>query len=127
MRAGTGKILEAIPNWAIEGGLNAASHMWGATTGGGTDIDASRPNHATDMKKIASSTVRQVKPPRSTRVAEQAARFLRSEGLLSANLGETAGGRCCGTITAHNATCSRWRTGWQRAASKTLDSDKRAL
>ena len=23
--------------WAIEGGLNAAAHMWGATTGGGTD------------------------------------------------------------------------------------------
>ena len=36
--------------WAVEGGLNAASHMmgWGAATGGGTDSDASRASRATD-------------------------------------------------------------------------------
>ena len=38
--------------WAIEGGLNAAAHMWGATTGGGTDSDASRPSHATDVQTL---------------------------------------------------------------------------
>ena len=36
----------------IEGGLNAAAHMWGATTGGGTDSDASRPSHATDVQTL---------------------------------------------------------------------------
>ena len=37
--------------WAIEGGLNAASHLmgWGAATGGGTDSDASRPSTTTDI------------------------------------------------------------------------------
>ena len=38
--------------WPIEGGLNAAAHMWGATTGGGTDSDASRPSHATDVQTL---------------------------------------------------------------------------
>ena len=40
--------------WAIEGGLNAASHMmgWGAATGGGTDSDASRASHATDVQTL---------------------------------------------------------------------------
>ena len=38
--------------WAIEGGLNAAAHMWGATTGGGTDSDASQPSHATDAQTL---------------------------------------------------------------------------
>ena len=38
--------------WAIEGGLNAAAHVWGATTGGGTDSDASRPSHATDVQTL---------------------------------------------------------------------------
>ena len=38
--------------WAIEGGLNAAAHMWGATTGGGTDSDASQPSHATDVQTL---------------------------------------------------------------------------
>ena len=38
--------------WAIEGGLNVAAHMWGATTGGGTDSDASRPSHATDVQTL---------------------------------------------------------------------------
>ena len=38
--------------WAIEGGVNAASHMlgWGAETGGGTDSDASRAPHTTDCR-----------------------------------------------------------------------------
>ena len=40
--------------WAIEGGLNAASHMmgWGAATGGGTDSDASRPSMTTDVQTL---------------------------------------------------------------------------
>ena len=40
--------------WAIEGGVNAASHMlgWGAETGGGTDSDASRPSRATDVQTL---------------------------------------------------------------------------
>ena len=40
--------------WAIEGGLNAASHMmgWGAATGGGTDSDASRASRATDVQTL---------------------------------------------------------------------------
>ena len=32
--------------WTIEGGLNAAAHMWGATS------DASRPSHATDVQTL---------------------------------------------------------------------------
>ena len=40
--------------WAIEGGLNAASHLmgWGAATGGGTDSDASRPSTTTDVQTL---------------------------------------------------------------------------
>ena len=40
--------------WAMEGGVNAASHMlgWGAETGGGTDSDASRPSRATDVQTL---------------------------------------------------------------------------
>ena len=40
--------------WAIEGGLNAASHLmgWGAATGGGTDSDASRPSMTTDVQTL---------------------------------------------------------------------------
>ena len=40
--------------WAIEGGLNAASHMmgWGAAAGGGTDRDASRASRATDVQTL---------------------------------------------------------------------------
>ena len=40
--------------WAIEGGVNAASHMlgWGAETGGGTDSDASRAPHTTDVQTL---------------------------------------------------------------------------
>ena len=40
--------------WAIEGGVNAASHLlgWGAETGGGTDSDASRPSRATDVQTL---------------------------------------------------------------------------
>ena len=40
--------------WAIEGGLNAASHLmgWGAATGGGTDSDASRPSMTTDVQSL---------------------------------------------------------------------------
>ena len=40
--------------WAIEGGLNAASHLmgWGAATGGGTDSDASRPSVTTDVQTL---------------------------------------------------------------------------
>ena len=40
--------------WAIEGGLNAASHMmgWGAAAGGGTDSDASRASRATDVQTL---------------------------------------------------------------------------
>ena len=39
---------------AIEGGLNAASHLmgWGAATGGGTDSDASRPSMTTDVQTL---------------------------------------------------------------------------
>ena len=40
--AGAGAALVGTA-WAIEGGLNAAAHMWGATTGGGTDSDACDP------------------------------------------------------------------------------------
>ena len=42
--------------WAIEGGVNAASHMlgWGAETGGGTDSDASRAPHTTDVQTLNS-------------------------------------------------------------------------
>ena len=42
--AGAGAALVGTA-WAIEGGLNAAAHMWGATTGGGTDSDASLSRH----------------------------------------------------------------------------------
>ena len=49
--AGAGAALVGTA-WAIEGGLNAAAHMWGATTGGGTDSDASRPSHATDAQTL---------------------------------------------------------------------------
>ena len=51
--AGAGAALVGTA-WAIEGGLNAAAHMWGATTGGGTDSDASRPSHATDVQTLNS-------------------------------------------------------------------------
>ena len=42
--------------WAIEGGVTAASHMlgWGAETGGGTDSDASRAPHTTDVQTLNS-------------------------------------------------------------------------
>ena len=47
---------QALPSSARPGpsreGLNAAAHMWGATTGGGTDSDASRPSHATDVQTL---------------------------------------------------------------------------
>ena len=48
--AGAGAALVGTA-WALEGGLNAASHMmgWGAATGGGTDSDASRPSMTTDV------------------------------------------------------------------------------
>ena len=46
--AGAGAALVGTA-WAIEGGLNAAAHM---TTGGGTDSDASRPSHATDVQTL---------------------------------------------------------------------------
>ena len=49
--AGAGAALVGTA-WAIEGGLNAAAHMWGANTGGGTDSDASRPSHATDVQTL---------------------------------------------------------------------------
>ena len=49
--AGAGAALVGTA-WAIESGLNAAAHMWGATTGGGTDSDASRPSHATDVQTL---------------------------------------------------------------------------
>ena len=51
--AGAGAALVGTA-WAIEGGLNAASHMmgWGAATGGGTDSDASRPSRATDVQTL---------------------------------------------------------------------------
>ena len=49
--AGAGAALVGTA-WAIEGGLNAAAQMWGATTGGGTDSDASRPSHATDVQTL---------------------------------------------------------------------------
>ena len=35
--------------WAMEGGVNAASHL---LTGGGTDSDASRPSRATDVQTL---------------------------------------------------------------------------
>ena len=49
--AGAGAALVGTA-WAIEGGLNAASHLmgWGAATGGGTDSDASRPSMTTDVE-----------------------------------------------------------------------------
>ena len=49
--AGAGAALVGTA-WAIEGGLNAASHLmgWGAATGGGTDSDASRPSMTTDVQ-----------------------------------------------------------------------------
>ena len=42
--------------WAMEGGVTAASHMlgWGAETGGGTDSDASRGPHTTDVQTLNS-------------------------------------------------------------------------
>ena len=42
--------------WVMEGGVNAASHMlgWGAETGGGTDSDASRAPHTTDVQTLNS-------------------------------------------------------------------------
>ena len=48
--AGAGAALVGTA-WAIEGGLNAASHLmgWGAATGSGTDSDASRPSMTTDI------------------------------------------------------------------------------
>ena len=53
--AGAGAALVGTA-WAIEGGLNAASHLmnWGAATGGGTDSDASRPSRATDVQTLNS-------------------------------------------------------------------------
>ena len=52
--AGAGAALAGTA-WAIEGGLNAASHMmgWGAATGGGTDSDASRASRATDVQTLS--------------------------------------------------------------------------
>ena len=52
--AATGGLVAAGTAWAIEGGVNAASHMlgWGAETGGGTDSDASRPSRATDVQTL---------------------------------------------------------------------------
>ena len=40
--------------WAIQAGVNAASHLLGcgAETGGGTDSDASRPSRATDVQTL---------------------------------------------------------------------------
>ena len=51
--AGAGAALVGTA-WAIEGGLNAASHMmgWGDATGGGTDSDASRASRATDVQTL---------------------------------------------------------------------------
>ena len=51
--AGAGAALVGTA-WAMEGGLNAASHMmgWGAATGGGTDSDASRPSLRTDVQTL---------------------------------------------------------------------------
>ena len=51
--AGAGAALVGTA-WAIEGGLNAASHLmgWGAATGGGTDSDASRPSMTTDVQTL---------------------------------------------------------------------------
>ena len=51
--AGAGAALVGTA-WAIEGGLNAASHLmgWGAATGGGTDSDASRPSLTTDVQTL---------------------------------------------------------------------------
>ena len=52
--AGAGAALVGTA-WAIEGGLNAASHMmgWGDATGGGTDSDASRASRATDVQTLS--------------------------------------------------------------------------
>ena len=49
-----GAAAAVVTAWAIEGGVNAASHMlgWGAETGGGTDSDASRPSRATDVQTL---------------------------------------------------------------------------
>ena len=51
--AGAGAALVGTA-WAIEGGLNAASHLmgWGAATRGGTDSDASRPSMTTDVQTL---------------------------------------------------------------------------
>ena len=51
--AGAGAALVGTA-WAIEGGLNAASHLmgWGTATGGGTDSDASRPSMTTDVQTL---------------------------------------------------------------------------
>ena len=51
--AGAGAALVGTA-WAIEGGLNAASHLmgWGAATGGGTDSDTSRPSMTTDVQTL---------------------------------------------------------------------------
>ena len=51
--AGAGAALVGTA-WAIEGGLNAASHLmgWGAATRGGTDSDASRPSMTTDVQSL---------------------------------------------------------------------------
>ena len=51
--AGAGAALVGTA-WAIEGGLNAASHLmsWGAAMGGGTDSDASRPSMTTDVQTL---------------------------------------------------------------------------
>ena len=49
--AGAGAALVGTA-WAIEGGLNAASHLMGAATGGGTDSDASRPSMTTDVETL---------------------------------------------------------------------------
>ena len=38
--------------WALEGGLNAASHLMGWGAGGGTDSDASRPSATTDVQTL---------------------------------------------------------------------------
>ena len=52
--AGAGAALVGTA-WAIEGGLNAASHLmgWGAATGGGTDSDASRPSIGPRTSRMA--------------------------------------------------------------------------
>ena len=51
--AGAGAALVGTAS-ALEGGLNAASHLmgWGAATGGGTDSDASRPSMTTNVQTL---------------------------------------------------------------------------